>query len=73
MLAAGITCPTVTAVPFKVRVPAPGKDAMMTDCSVLAGVSLGSVKPKSAALKVCVASSLRVMVLSAPAGASFLS
>ena len=43
----------------------------MTDWKESAGVSSGSVKPKSAASKVCEPSSRRVMVLSVPAGASF--
>ena len=39
--------------------------------NAFAGVSLGSLKPKSAAAKVYAVSSFVVTVLSAPAGASF--
>ncbi|CAH0356291.1 hypothetical protein AQB9606_04664 [Aquabacterium sp. CECT 9606] len=52
MLAAEITWPAVTATPFKVRLPAPGKVVIFTPSKVLAGESLTSVKPKSAAVKV---------------------
>ena len=42
-----------------------------TDCSALAGVSFGSVKPKLAAVNVSCVSSLVVTVVFVPAGASF--
>ena len=44
---------------------------MITACKVLAGLSFGSVKPNSAAVKVWPVSSKVVMVLLVPAGASF--
>ena len=44
--------PALSATPLLVSVPAPGRAAIFTACSVLAGASFGSVKPKSAATKV---------------------
>ena len=52
MLAAGTTCPAVTATPFKNKTPDGGNVVTITLCKVLAGVSLGSVKPKSATVNV---------------------
>ena len=50
-LAAVITWPAVTGVPESVSVPVAGSVVMVTACRVLAGVSLASLKPKLAALK----------------------
>ena len=44
--------PALTAAPLLANVPVPGKVLMRTAPRLLAGVSLGSVKPKSAATKV---------------------
>ena len=44
--------PAVTATPLSVSVPSRGSVVILTAASALAGVSLGSVKPKSAAAKV---------------------
>ena len=41
--------PAVTATPLSVSVPAAGRVVMTALAKALAGVSLGSVKPKSAA------------------------
>ena len=60
----------MTATPESSRVPAPGSPLIFTFSSALAGESLGSVKPKSAAVKVYTASSSTVTVLLAPTGAS---
>ena len=62
--------PTVTATPLSSKVPAPGKAEITTACSALAGVSLASLKPKSAVVSATLVSSLVVSVLSAPEGAS---
>ena len=50
--------------------PNAGSVVMITDCSVFAGLSNGSVKPKSAAVKVRAVSSTAVSVASVPPGAS---
>ena len=50
--------------------PAVGSVVIFTDCSVLAGLSSGSVKPKSAAVNVRAVSSVAVSVALVPAGAS---
>ena len=71
MSAALMHWPAVTATPDRVRLPAPGKVVMVTALSALAGLSLGSVKPKSAVTKVYAVFSLVVTVLLVPAGASF--
>ena len=52
MLAADTNCPEVTATPDSVRLPAAGGVLIFTAASVLDGASLGSVKPKSATVKV---------------------
>ena len=46
-----MNCPLVTATPLSVRVPAPGSVLIFTARSVLAGESLVSLNPKSAAAK----------------------
>ncbi len=43
--------PAVTAMPLFVRLPAPGSMVTVTASSVFAGLSLVSLKPKSAAVK----------------------
>ena len=40
-------CPAVTATPLSVSVPAVGSVVIFTANSVLAGLSFGSLKPKS--------------------------
>ena len=62
--------PTVTATPDSFKEPVVGKVVILTLANVLAGVSLGSVKPKSPKPKLTAVSSSVVMVLSVPAGAS---
>ncbi len=52
MSARVIDWPAVTATPLFVRLPAPGSVVIVTASSVLAGLSLTSLKPKSAAVKV---------------------
>src|SRR5438046_11927 len=65
--------PAVTAMPLLVSVPDArvGIVVISTAASALAGLSFGSVKPNSSAVKVWAVSSLVVIVLSVPAGASF--
>src|SRR5438046_2307657 len=65
--------PAVTAMPLLVSVPDArvGIVVISAVASVLAGLSFGSVKPNSSAVKVWAVSSLVVIVLSVPAGASF--
>ena len=70
ILANDTNCPTVTVTPDSANAPAPGWVVIFTFSSTLAGESLGSVKPKSAAAKVYTASSSIVTVLLAPTGAS---
>src|SRR5437588_673252 len=70
MSATDTNWPAVTATALLVNEPAPGVVVISTAARALGGVSLGSLKPNSAALKVWVASSSTVTVLSAPAGAS---
>ena len=50
--ATAINCPLVTATPLSVRVPADGSVLIFTASRVLAGKSLVSLNPKSAAAKV---------------------
>ena len=50
--ASAIICPIVTATPLSLRVPDAGKVLIFSANSVLAGESLVSLKPKSAAAKV---------------------
>ncbi len=64
MLAKGTTVAAVTAVPLNVSVPAEGA-LTVTEVKVLLSAS---VNPKSAAVKVRLPSSRRVIVASAPAG-----
>ena len=52
MLAAATNCPAATAAPERLRLPASGKVLIFTAASALDGTSLGSVKPKSAPVKV---------------------
>ena len=66
-----ITWPAVTSMPDNRMTPAVGSVVIVTFCNVLAGVSFGSVKPKSLAAKVNAVSSLVVTVRFVPAGASF--
>ena len=63
-------CPAVIAVPLSVSVPAPGSVVIRTAWSWLAGLSWGSVKPKSARTNVYGASSNVVTVVGVPTGAS---
>ena len=70
MLATLMLWPAVTATPDNVKLPAPGTVVIVTALSALAGLSFGSVKPKSAAANVYGVSSPVVTVLSVPAGAS---
>ena len=69
--ASAIICPFVTATPLSVRLPAAGRALIFTPERALAGESLGSVNPKSAAAKAQVVSSGIVTVLDVPEGASF--
>ena len=70
MLAAGISAPAVTPTPESVRLPAAGSVVITTDWSALAGVSVGSVKPKIGGRQARAASSSVVTVVLVPAGAS---
>ena len=70
MSASATTWPALTATPLSRNVPPVGRVVIFTASKALAGVSLGSVKPKSAAVNAYGASSLVVIDLSAPAGAS---
>ena len=70
MLASVTTWPVVMATPESLSVPVVGKVVILTLAKALAGLSLGSVKPKSAAASATAVSSSVVRVLSAPAGAS---
>src|SRR3569833_467915 len=63
--------PAVTATLLSVRVPAPGRVVILTASRLLAGLSLGSVKPKSDAAKVYGVLIRSDTALSAPAGAAF--
>ena len=71
ILAAVIICPAVIATPESLNVPVLGRVVIITLANALAGVSFTSLKPKSATAKLMAVSSSVVMVLSAPAGASF--
>ena len=70
MSADSISWPTVTATPFKRKVPLAGNVVRITDCMLLAGTSRLSEKPKSAELKVHCVDSAIVTVLLVPVGAS---
>src|ERR1043166_8109446 len=72
MLAADTNCPAVTATPDSFRLPAAGKVVILTAASALAGVSLGSVKPKSLAVNVYTVSSGVVTVWLVPTGGSLI-
>ena len=61
-----------TAEPLSFSVPAAGMLVILTAASALAGESLGSVKPKSAASSVRGVSSLMVSVAEVPIGASLI-
>src|SRR5437667_339435 len=63
--------PVVTAALLSVNVPAVGNVVILTADSVFAGVSLGSLNPKSDAAIAYAVSSNIVTVLSVPAGAWF--
>ena len=52
MSAAPTVCPATTGVPLLASTPATGSVPMRTPRSALAGLSEGSLKPKSATLKV---------------------
>ena len=52
MSAALTNWPVATTAPLLVSDPAPGRVVIFTAASALAGASAGSVKPKSATLKV---------------------
>ena len=71
MLATLTLWPALTATPLRVSAPAPNSVVIVTACSVFGGLSLRSVKPKSAAVKTCGVSSLMVIVVLVPTGASF--
>ncbi len=71
MSAAATTWLAATATPSSFSVPAAGSVVILTAANAFAGVSFGSVKPKSAVANVYAVSSFVVTVLSAPAGASF--
>ena len=58
------------AKPLRRIVPFVGNDVITTDCIAFAGVSLASVKPKSAVVKVRAVSSTAVSVAFVPDGAS---
>ena len=64
-------CPAVTFVPLSCTFPAPGNVVIFTANNVFAGLSLGSVNPKFAAVNVYCVSSFVVTVLFVPAGALF--
>ena len=68
--ATAMLCPAVTGVPLKVSDPAVGKVVMNTAINALADESAASAKPKSAAEKVRLPSSVTVSVLLVPVGAS---
>ena len=70
---AWIDWPAVTATPLSFSTPAEaaGSVVIFTASSALAGLSLESLKPKSAALKLRAISSSVVTVLFAPEGAPF--
>ena len=70
MSASRISCPAVTATPDNSRTPSAGRVVIITDTKLLDGVSLGSVKPKSAAVKPSGVSSRVVRVLLVPIGGS---
>ena len=70
MLAKLMLWPAVTGTPLRVKLPLAGKVVMLTAWKLLAGLSFGSVKPKSAALKLRAVSSKVVSVALVPAGAS---
>src|SRR5436190_305123 len=73
MLATETDWPAVSATPLLVSVPdaALGIEVITTAANALAGLSFGSLKPNSSAVKAWAVFSLVVMVLSVPAGASF--
>ena len=71
ILAAVIICPAVIATPESLNIPVLGRVVIFTLAKALAGESFGSLKPKSATVKLTAVSSSVVMVLSVPAGASF--
>ena len=66
MLTIEIKSPAVTATPFKVKLPLVGSVSIRTPAKVWPASA--SAKPKSAGAKVSVASSLMVLVMSAPVG-----
>jgi hypothetical protein len=66
--AAETNWPALTATPLSVSEPVAGSVETFTASSTLAGVSFGSLKPKSAAAKVNAVSSRVVTVLSVPRG-----
>src|SRR5436309_16077655 len=65
-----MTCLRVSLTALSLSVPAPGRLVILTAAKALAGLSFGSLKPKSAATKVWLPSSRMVIVLSVPDGAS---
>ncbi len=71
MSATAMNWPAVTAVPFSFSVPAPGNVVMFTRLNALAGISSGSVNPKSPVANVYAVSSAVVTVVSVPSGGSF--
>src|SRR3989441_163909 len=63
-------CPAATAVPLSLSVPAPGSVVTSTASKALAGLSWGSVNPKSARANAYGVSSSVVTVVAVPTGAS---
>ena len=66
-----MSSPAPTGLPLSVSAPAAGSVVTTMPARLSAGVSFGSVNPKSEATNVCAVSSTVTTVLSAPAGASF--
>ena len=64
-----MSCLGVTGTPFSDRMPLAGRVSMRTAARV--SPTSGSVKPKSAAVRVIGVSSVPVSFLSVPAGGSF--
>ena len=69
-LATGMFWLRVTGAPPSVSVPTVGRVVMITALRLLAGVSIASAKPKSAAVRVRLPSSSTVMVVLTAVGAS---
>ena len=63
-------CPVMTEAPLSCRLPWVGRVVILTALSALAGLSLGSEKPKLSGVRVRAVSSTVVSVALVPAGAS---